>query len=43
MTAGLMLSYSHVHVVDAQLAVEMLPHVTTKPDRLGETQQWYQD
>lgn len=27
--------YSHIHVINAQLAMEMLPNVTTKPHRLG--------
>lgn len=38
-TADHMVSYSHVHVIDAQLAMEMLPDIATKPDRLRERQQ----
>lgn len=34
-----MVSYLHIHVIDAQLAMEMLPDVATKPDGLRETQQ----
>lgn len=30
--------YSHIHVINAQLAMEMFPDVTTKPHRLREKQ-----
>lgn len=40
LTSDHMVSHSHIHVVNAQLAVEMLADVATKPDRLRKTQQW---
>lgn len=34
-----MVSYLHIHVINAQLAMEMLPDIATKPDGLREREQ----